>query len=66
VKTILLNGETHSTAAESVMDLTRELALVPETLLVEHNGLALHRSEWIATKLTDQDRVEMLRVAAGG
>ncbi len=37
-----------------------------ETLLVEHNGLALHRSEWAERVLQPGDRLELLRVAAGG
>lgn len=61
-----LNGELRTTAATSVSLLVKELALPPETLLIEHNGTALHRSEWPATPLRDGDRIELLRVAAGG
>jgi thiamine biosynthesis protein ThiS len=35
-------------------------------VLVEHNGLALHRSEWPAALLAEGDRIEILQVAAGG
>jgi thiamine biosynthesis protein ThiS len=34
--------------------------------LVEHNGLALHRSEWPSARLAEGDRIEILQVAAGG
>jgi thiamine biosynthesis protein ThiS len=33
---------------------------------VEHNGSALRRREWATQKLQENDRVEILRVAAGG
>ena len=63
---IRLNGEPRQIAAATVTELAAELGLAPETLLIEHNGLALHRSEWPETSLTDGDQVEILRVAAGG
>jgi thiamine biosynthesis protein ThiS len=33
---------------------------------VEHNGKALHRSEWSSVTLHEGDRLEFMRVAAGG
>jgi len=66
MKSIRLNGESRQIAAPTVTELATELGLAPETLLIEHNGLALHRSEWPETQLADDDQVEILRVAAGG
>ncbi len=64
--TVSLNGAARDTASVTVTDLVNELDLAPQTLLIEHNGIALHRSEWPATALREGDRVEFLRVAAGG
>lgn len=64
--TVSLNGSPHPTTAANVALLVAELSLVPETLLIEHNGIALHRSEWNETPLHEGDRLEFLRVAAGG
>ncbi len=50
----------------TVSDLILELGLVPQNVLVEHNGLALHRSEWKESVLSDGDKIELLQVAAGG
>jgi thiamine biosynthesis protein ThiS len=33
---------------------------------VEHNGLALHRHEWPKRPLAEGDRIELIRVVAGG
>lgn len=66
MKTVSLNGATRETSSETITDFVNELALAPQTLLIEHNGIALHRSEWPQTALCDGDRVELLRVAAGG
>lgn len=64
--TVTLNGQPHVSACTSVFDLPRELKLAPEALLIEHNGIALLRSEWAETKLEEGDCLEVLRVAAGG
>jgi thiamine biosynthesis protein ThiS len=65
--TILLNGETMDTrGAETITDLVNRYQLPPQSVLVEHNGLALHRHEWPERWLTEGDRVEFVRVVAGG
>jgi len=50
----------------NVAELVEALALPPATLLVEHNRIALRREEWASTPLADGDRIELLRIAAGG
>jgi len=40
--------------------------LPPQSILVEHNGLALHRHEWPGRSLAEGDRIEFIRVVAGG
>ena len=64
---VLLNGETtDSRGAQSVDDLVRYFQLPPEAVLIEHNGVALHRREWVEARLADGDRIEIIRVVAGG
>jgi sulfur carrier protein len=63
---IVLNGQNESVNSENVDDLINKLALVREAILVEHNGVALLRSEWPHTSLSDGDEIEILNVAAGG
>lgn len=50
----------------SVAELVVHLDLPGATLLIEHNGTALRRDEWDGATLADGDRVEILRIAAGG
>lgn len=65
--TITVNGETRAIAdAGTIAQLVRELQLIPETLLIEHNGLALHRDEWNSCALSSGDKIEFIRVVAGG
>ena len=65
--TVVLNGEPRFLAgARNVAELVSELRLVPATLLVEHNGTALHRHEWNSRPINDGDRIELVRVVAGG
>ena len=63
---LFLNGQKREVEAGTVTDLINELGLTPEVVLVERNGTALLRSEWPQTPLADDDRLEVLRVAAGG
>lgn len=61
-----LNGEPREIAAPMpVAEFLRELGLVAG-VLVEHNGRALFPAEWNEVILTEGDRLEILRVAAGG
>jgi sulfur carrier protein len=67
MKFLHLNGEERNDFnASTVEELVIELKLPPPTLLVEHNGIALHRKEWSATFLQSGDRIELLHVVAGG
>ena len=64
---ISLNGEaTDSRGAKTVADLVQLIALTPENVLIEHNGVALHRREWSERSLAEGDRIEVVRVVAGG
>jgi thiamine biosynthesis protein ThiS len=64
---ILLNGETVDVGeAKTIAELVARYELPPQSILVEHNGLALHRREWPQTALTEGDRIEFIRVVAGG
>jgi len=64
---IILNGEPRSVVEPTTVSaLVRELNLIPATLLIEHNGLALQREEWNSRALRDGDKVEFIRVVAGG
>jgi len=64
---ITVNGDAREIArARNVMELIEELGLPAPTILVEHNGLALRREEWPERSLTEGDRVELVRIVAGG
>jgi thiamine biosynthesis protein ThiS len=63
---LVLNGKEHEVAASQVEELVAELGLPLAAALVEHNGTALLRSEWARTSLQNGDRVEIIRMVAGG
>ncbi len=65
--TVVLNGERADTrGARTVAELADRYGLHPTSILIEHNGTALHQREWNSRELRDQDRVEFIRVVAGG
>lgn len=64
---ISLNGESVDVPeAKTIAELVDRYQLSPQSILVEHNGFAVHRHEWAARSLADGDRVEFIRVVAGG
>ncbi|CAN5598691.1 hypothetical protein BH18VER2_BH18VER2_02990 [soil metagenome] len=64
---IFLNGERAECGeGATVSQLMGQYGLPREATLVEHNGVALRRKEWEEQRLQENDRVEVLRVAAGG
>ena len=64
---ISLNGETvDAREAKTVAQLIDRYQLPSQSILVEHNGIALHRHEWPRRLLAESDRIEFIRVVAGG
>jgi thiamine biosynthesis protein ThiS len=64
---VLLNGEeADARGASTVAELVECYQLPPQSILIEHNGLALQRREWPQRALAEADRIEFIRVVAGG
>ena len=63
---LVLNGKDREVSATQVESLVAELGLPLAAALVEHNGTALLRSEWAKTNLQEGDRLEIIRMVAGG
>ena len=64
---ISLNGEiVDAREAKTIAELVDRYRLPLQSILVEHNGLALHRREWPDRSLAEGDRIEFIRVVAGG
>jgi len=55
-KLIWMNGDQRETVAQNIHDLIVSLDLPAASLLVEHNGLALHRNEWEQRLIAVGDR----------
>ncbi|HEX4653116.1 MAG TPA: sulfur carrier protein ThiS [Candidatus Udaeobacter sp.] len=65
--TISLNGQNvDAEGAKTIAELVDRFQLPPQSVLVEHNGLALHRHEWSMRPVAEGDRIELVRVVAGG
>ncbi len=63
---LVLNGREREVSATQAEELVAELGLPLAAALVEYNGTALLRSEWVMTKLREGDRLEIIRMVAGG
>ena len=64
---IQLNGDRRTVPAGTTLPaLLASLGIPAQGALIEHNGAALLRDEWPAVRLGNGDRLEILRVVAGG
>lgn len=64
---IVINGEqADSRDAVNLAELVERYQMAPQSVLIEHNGTALHPREWRQRILADGDRIEVIRVVAGG
>ncbi len=64
---VCLKGEkSDSPGAATIAELAERYGLHPNSILIEHNGVALHQREWQKQHLAEADRVEFIRVVAGG
>ncbi len=62
-----INGElTDIGGLTSVADLADQFGFHPHAVLIEHNAVALREREWPKQVLAEGDRIEFVRVVAGG
>ena len=64
---VWVNGELAEVdGVANVAELAAHYGLQPNTVLIEHNATALHQREWSGRKIAEGDRIEFVRVVAGG
>jgi thiamine biosynthesis protein ThiS len=64
---VWINGEpAEMKGVTNVAELAVRYGLQPNTVLIEHNATALHQREWVERLLAEGDRIEFVRVVAGG
>ena len=64
---IWINGEpADSNGASNIAELAAKYDFKPNTVLIEHNAVALHLREWAERTLAEDDKIEVVRVVAGG
>ena len=64
---VWINGEpAEVNGLTNVAELAVHYRLQPNTVLIEHNATALHQREWVKRPLAEGDRIEVVRVVAGG
>jgi thiamine biosynthesis protein ThiS len=64
---VWINGEpAEIDVITTIAELATHYGLPPNAVLIEHNATALHQREWIGRPLAEGDRIEFVRVVAGG
>ncbi|MBC8120314.1 MAG: thiamine biosynthesis protein ThiS [Gemmatimonadaceae bacterium] len=65
--TVKVNAEAHTFPdGTTVPEMLAQLELEPRLVVVEYNGLILHRQDWPCTLLADGDVFEVVTVVGGG
>jgi sulfur carrier protein len=65
--TVFVNGKAQQVESQQTIEgLLNFLNLSPKMILVEYNNRALLRQEWNGIRLEHGDRLELIRVVAGG
>lgn len=65
--TVIANGERVSATVPCSLEVfLRAQHLLPRSVVVEHNGAAVAPSEFARRELHDGDRLEIVRIVAGG
>lgn len=65
--TVTINGESHETEDQILIPaFLTSCGLDPQKVIVEWNGKAQTRAESSVTALSDGDRLEAVRLVAGG
>lgn len=64
---VFANGKADQIPAEtSISGLVAYYKLIPSMVMAEVNGTVILRKDWDSTRLQHGDRVELIRVVAGG
>jgi sulfur carrier protein len=64
---IIANGERIATTVPcSIEQFLSERQMPPRSVVVEHNGEAVAPSEFATREIRDGDRLEIVRIVAGG
>ena len=65
--TIIANGERIATTVPcSIERFLSDRQMLPRSVVVEHNGEAVAPSEFATREIRDGDRLEIVRIVAGG
>ena len=64
---VWVNGErAEVNGLTNIAELAKHYGLAPNSVLIEHNQVALQQREWSERRLAENDRIEFVRVVAGG
>lgn len=66
MKTVLLNGETQHTDADSVLELLENLQMTRARFAVEIDGELVPKTQLANTALMDNMRIEVVQAVGGG
>jgi len=64
--TFIVNGKEHNMDIKTLIDLLVHYSIDPLSVVVEKNGVIVHRENYDRTSIKDGDRFEIVRFVGGG
>ncbi len=64
--TFIVNGKEHNLDINNLIDLLAHYSIDPLSVVVEKNGVIVHRENYDRTSIEDGDRFEIVRFVGGG
>lgn len=64
--TFIVNGKEHNMEIKTLIDLMSHYKIDPLSVVVEKNGLIVHRENYDETLIEEGDRFEIVRFVGGG
>ena len=64
--TFIVNGKEHNMEIKTLVDLMAHYKIDPLSVVVEKNGVIVHRENYDGTLIEEGDRFEIVRFVGGG
>ena len=62
----VVNGKEYNLNIKNIEELIKHFKLEPSSIVIEKNGLIIHKEKYSGTDVTDGDKIEIVRFVGGG
>ena len=63
---VTINGKEEATEHSTILEMIKNKGYKTEHIVIEHNGIILHKTDWERVAIKDGDRIEIVGFVGGG